>query len=674
MKNFLIILFVLLATLATKAQNPRWFKHKDLFNFENFFKTTYVSSNTRPCVINHMQEVFQNIPNAPPIQPLEFLIAHDTSGLEIWSRKLVGLYHGIQSSISPIALLTKEKDRFWVVVGPATDTIKVGGQFMTSPYSDSLYNSYYFVEMHRTGLVLNYFTYANKHDIEFNINDIAFDGNGDFIIAGITRPNLNLNMFNSQPFSFGNYTATLVPDSMKHFVAKIHQNGTEGKIFQFDSSFPSNWTFSSVSRISKVGVNSINGDIVFIGMLGDTLAINSNTMINTTPFSQLFLGRIDSNFNYLSSKSETVATSGTFLHAMTFNPAANAFYFSGTWDGFLNYGQVTPLAGSTSNGGNDSYVAKLLPNSLNLDVILPIFPFPHTNQTIAMCYALDVANDGSVYMGGFVEDSLIDFGATQYRLNNPNLNEFPFISKMTANLVPDTSIFATTNGVSRFNAIKVGNNSVYGGGCINGTFSLGNVGATSTYQLDGALLKLDMPTAPVSDFSISENMICKGLSIDPVNLSWGLPTPSYSWTAQPSAGVTFSPSNTAMVPKISFVNAGMYTITCIATNSLGNSSKSMQQFVSVCSGISINKTSGELISVLPNPSEGHFQISIFAVNGDVANCAVVNSLGQLVLTTKINVTATGSFDIDLSDRENGIYFLSISVGDEKVMRKLVISK
>lgn len=90
-------------------------------------------------------------------------------------------------------------------------------------------------------------------------------------------------------------------------------------------------------------------------------------------------------------------------------------------------------------------------------------------------------------------------------------------------------------------------------------------------------------TAPTASISIASSG-CVGAAITTTNSSTGVPSPTYLWSTNP-AGATFNPNNTATAPTITFPSAGMYTVTCVATNSLGNNSNSKVISITACAAI-----------------------------------------------------------------------------------------
>ncbi len=89
-------------------------------------------------------------------------------------------------------------------------------------------------------------------------------------------------------------------------------------------------------------------------------------------------------------------------------------------------------------------------------------------------------------------------------------------------------------------------------------------------------------TPPTAQFTIPP-ATCLGSMITTTNASVGNPVPSYSWSA-PAGSVTFAPSPIATSPTLIFGGTGIYTIVCVATNSVGSNSTTQIINVQNCSG------------------------------------------------------------------------------------------
>jgi hypothetical protein len=90
-------------------------------------------------------------------------------------------------------------------------------------------------------------------------------------------------------------------------------------------------------------------------------------------------------------------------------------------------------------------------------------------------------------------------------------------------------------------------------------------------------------TVPTASISIASSG-CVGAPITTTNSSSGTPAPTYVWSTNP-AGATFNPNNTATAPTITFPSANVYTVTCVATNSLGNNSNSKVISITACAAV-----------------------------------------------------------------------------------------
>jgi hypothetical protein len=161
--------------------------------------------------------------------------------------------------------------------------------------------------------------------------------------------------------------------------------------------------------------------------------------------------------------------------------------------------------------------------------------------------------------------------------------------------------------------------------------------------------------------------------INALNQSFGDSPLTYSWTATPSLGVTFSPNNTSANPTFNFPSIGMYTLTTIVSNSIGVSISALEVRVEDCTGLTEDSRVFAHVSVFPSPSSGKLTISFSALTDQELLIQVYNTLGQLVLNTPVNASK-GSHTIDLTDQIDGIYILVISTKGEKVTKRFVLNK
>ncbi|MEQ8908271.1 MAG: T9SS type A sorting domain-containing protein [Vicingaceae bacterium] len=76
--------------------------------------------------------------------------------------------------------------------------------------------------------------------------------------------------------------------------------------------------------------------------------------------------------------------------------------------------------------------------------------------------------------------------------------------------------------------------------------------------------------------------------------------------------------------------------------------------------------------VSPNPNNGQFAININTQQEADYTLNVRNMLGQIVMTQQVSVNKTKNMQMDLSDYEKGVYFVSLENGDERLVKKVVV--
>lgn len=100
---------------------------------------------------------------------------------------------------------------------------------------------------------------------------------------------------------------------------------------------------------------------------------------------------------------------------------------------------------------------------------------------------------------------------------------------------------------------------------------------------------------PTAAFTMT-NSACTTSAVIANNQSVGTPAPTYVWSSNPSAGVTFNPSNTANSPSINFTTAGNYSITVAVTNSVGTSSTTKTIAVTTCTTATVSVSCNDTLT------------------------------------------------------------------------------
>ena len=79
------------------------------------------------------------------------------------------------------------------------------------------------------------------------------------------------------------------------------------------------------------------------------------------------------------------------------------------------------------------------------------------------------------------------------------------------------------------------------------------------------------------------------------------------------------------------------------------------------------------VTIMPNPSEGLFSLIFTFPKEQEIEINIMNAFGQIISTDKISHVATQLFDVDLSTKPNGVYFIQVSNGTEKTVKKIIVN-
>lgn len=156
------------------------------------------------------------------------------------------------------------------------------------------------------------------------------------------------------------------------------------------------------------------------------------------------------------------------------------------------------------------------------------------------------------------------------------------------------------------------------------------------YDLNNGVITIKPASniAPVSSFNVAGGNRCTNTAIALTDQSMNGPT-TWTWTAASSTGVSFSNAN-AQNPTVTFANAGTYTISLIAQNSIGSSTSNQVITVNTTPAVSVSSASictGES-AVLSASGAGSYQWS---------NSATTSSISvSPTSTTSYTVTGTSN--------------------------------
>ena len=93
-------------------------------------------------------------------------------------------------------------------------------------------------------------------------------------------------------------------------------------------------------------------------------------------------------------------------------------------------------------------------------------------------------------------------------------------------------------------------------------------------------------------------------------------------------------------------------------------------------GIKDNSVKDNSINVYPNPSTGMFTVKLSDELVDVNSMEIINTIGELIyeIKTTDNKIKNNEFKINLSEFDNGVYYLRCKTKDKYYIKKLILTK
>jgi hypothetical protein len=92
-------------------------------------------------------------------------------------------------------------------------------------------------------------------------------------------------------------------------------------------------------------------------------------------------------------------------------------------------------------------------------------------------------------------------------------------------------------------------------------------------------------------------------------------------------------------------------------------------------GTSITEEELSFINVYPNPNAGNFSIDYFSKNPAMLNVYIMDLTGRTIFSTTQEVfDGMNTFQLNLPDLTNGMYFMNIVNGDDRRMKRFIVQK
>ncbi len=488
---------------------------------------------------------------------------------------------------------------------------------------------------------------------------VITDLNGNVFVAGDYLGNVDLD-----PGAGTSSVAPGGPSQMDGFIEKLDANGNFG------------WAATINGNLGPKGIFDLevdaNNNLLAVGFFSNTVDFQSGPGITALTG----LGSYDAYLLKYSSAGNFVYVkrfSGTGTEValeLTKDPYNNIFiggYFSGTVD--FDPNPTTNFLTSTST---NPFIVKL-DSASNF---IWATEYGGTSTDVALSISCDA--NSNVYSAGYFGSNPMQFDIGPGSFTASPIGNFDgFFHKINGCTAPPTPIDVTpanslgicTQNSSTLTVSGTGSISWYssqssttaigsGSAFITPTLSVGVYtyyasAATCTTSPLRTAVTVTVDNPPVLSINTSSALICAGVTVA-ISASGAT---TYSWNSGGTGSVI------VVMPVLStvFIVTG-YNGSCASTASI-------VQNVAWCSGIEEFENDIKL-SLSPNPNNGLVQIDCEA---EINSLKVMDVAGKELLTK--NAVNSNNFKLDLSELQNSVYILQITLSDGRSRtRKLIIQK
>lgn len=94
----------------------------------------------------------------------------------------------------------------------------------------------------------------------------------------------------------------------------------------------------------------------------------------------------------------------------------------------------------------------------------------------------------------------------------------------------------------------------------------------------------------------------------------------------------------------------------------------------IATGVSKNLGLSKDVKIMPNPSTGLVNVAITLAQTENISLTITNALGQQVLSNKYDGISNELISLDLTSQSNGVYFVTVSNGKDKMVQRLILNK
>ena len=125
-------------------------------------------------------------------------------------------------------------------------------------------------------------------------------------------------------------------------------------------------------------------------------------------------------------------------------------------------------------------------------------------------------------------------------------------------------------------------------------------------------------------------------------------------------------------PEHTYEEPGLYTVTLISSNEWGADTLVQEDYIEILlTGVRINAALAG-VNIYPNPANDLLHVDFSAADIEEASIEIHNISGEVVYTKEGLNVGGSSHDVDVSGFMNGLYFVTIKVGDKSIREKFTI--
>lgn len=514
-------------------------------------------------------------------------------------------------------------------------------------------------------------------------NSVVTDPSGNILVAG---------SFRSPSFAVGSTTLT---NSGTNYNPCLVKYDASGSVLWAKSGFGDGF--------GNAVATDATGNVYLTGSFsGDSIKLSGITLHNTSTSTEVFVAKYDASGNILWAKCSTgISQSGGV--ALSCDNAGNVFVVGGFYGLNVTFGNIT-LTNAATNGTQDIFLVKYNSNGNAVWAKR----YGGTDHEYGATVVTDAG--GALYFAGAFGSSSVNFDS--HTVNNASLTGSTdiFIAECdTGGNVSWAKGFGGSSTDAGTSLVLDNNGRIY----LTGTFQSATVSfgsstvtnSVSTYA-DIFLARLDINGNPLWAKSAGGSQDDKANSVACDANGAAYITGAYQSGSMTVGSYTLTNAGTGLqdifVARYDSVGTAQWATsvgntdneaaTCIAASAGGNFYITGRFFSSplsfgACTAVNVQPgvpdafvaklvapvsihefRDGMELTVFPNPSQGIFS---FSLPLDAISVHVFNSMGEEIKNMKVHGSAE---KIDLSQCENGIYFLNVSTFSGIINQKLIISK